>query len=447
MNSLYNCSWVTKTKVLQESYEQNHVLLVETLVDVVRTAYKKMDKLKIGDPYRDARLLFYQFLQDEMPDAIPDEYKKTKFISPEDGVRTALLIAQPEKRLTRLKKEDEDFKYKLQGGSTRLLFTLKDKGQKDLRVSDLKPEDIEKVEEIISRKLYGTNVNHLYLKIVGAQKDPTAFIKEIEKKFNEYIESPHEGSKDDRLTWYLNFAAGERENKSGRNKPVNPETGKRDLPTLPQISQIVKEPLEGVTFTPGTDAYNTLTTNLEPEQRVVYVARGAGDYEIFKVRRGKYEYRINLRGLGSKDLTVGDIGPENLGPLYVYDLSQKATRIEDLPGGIKQRAPTRIYEPGFEELPAEEPGESDDTLPETPTRRNQYDDEMESWEEESEETPCVHGCKCSKCMQTNSKPVAQKTPQITIKLSTEAVNKQMIENFRKKQQNNHRIDRRHMFGY
>lgn len=444
MNSLYNCSWLNKTTIIHESYDSRYQFITESLADTLKDTMSKIKKLKIGTPYRDSRLFFFQFLEDEFNEQIPDEYKVKKIVSPAQALDFAQKNANPEKRLSRLKKEEEDFKYKLQIGSTRLLFNLKDKAPKDLRVKDLKVEDIESAEEIFTRQKYGMDVNDIYLKMIGSQKDPTAFIKEVDEKFKKYSSEKHEGSQDDRLTFYLNMKAGFRTHRGVKGDPITPSKPERELSPKTDIERVVK----GQEFMPGVSGYHTVMTNLLPTDKLTFVSRGVGPYKIFKAKAGSYEFRINLKNVDASDKTVEQINPDDLGGVYVYDTSLPGKSITDMPAPVTLKSPARIYEPEVGELPPEGPEDRED-LPEIEPEPEPEFDEFDEREEE-EETPCVHGCKCSKCMQqrdTTPPTSSSKPREITIKLSTEAINRQMIESYRRKQQSNHRIDRRNMLGY
>jgi hypothetical protein len=71
MNNFYSCSWVQNTKNLPNSAE----MLEESIASVLKDTMKKIQAAKSGVPYRDARLFFYQFLQDKYNEKIPQEYK------------------------------------------------------------------------------------------------------------------------------------------------------------------------------------------------------------------------------------------------------------------------------------------------------------------------------------------------------------------------------------
>lgn len=75
MNSFYTCSWVQNTQVINEQYVNKESLLNESIASILSSVMKKMKAANIGIPYRDARLYFYQFLQDKHPDMIPGEFR------------------------------------------------------------------------------------------------------------------------------------------------------------------------------------------------------------------------------------------------------------------------------------------------------------------------------------------------------------------------------------
>jgi hypothetical protein len=452
MNSLFSCSWVQKTAVLNESA---YTILNENTAPILKNAMSKMKKLNIGTPYRDARLLFYQFLQDKHIEDLPNDYKTERDISPEEALTDVVSMEKPEKRLVRDVDEDGDTVYFVRFGSNRYEFKLKGNDQKNLKIKDLNLDDIESAKLIFTRKMFGTDVNHLFDKMIVSQKDPSKFLEDIHKEFNNYIEEKEEGYDDSRLVVFLNTAAALRELTPAKNKPINPETGKRDLSTREEVIDVATEK-EPTKFTPGTDAYDTLKKNLQPDDEIKFLMRGVSGFNIFEAEVGNYQYRINLKGVGSGDITIDQIKPENVGEIFVYDITKEPKKGE---------TPPKVFstEPDYSKIP-EEPGDIEELPPEPETedledsddffkdddndRRYRVSGGSSDWDsEDEEEIPCVHGCKCSKCMQ-KVKPQTQNKPvEVVIKLSNEQINKQMVEAFRRKQQNNHRVDRKYGLGY
>lgn len=449
MNSLFSCSWVQNTALLRESSTDTYVLN-ENIAHIVRDVSNKIKKLKIGTPYRDVRLFFYQFLQDKYNDLIPDDYKKEISLTPEQALTQLRSFERPGKRLVRQVDENDDLEYAAQFGSNRYVLKLKGTDPKNVIIHDLTLEDIESAKRIITRKLHAKDVNALFDKMIVSQKDPTAFLHEVENEFPKYSEEKEEGVNDNKLVFFLNMLAGQREAGPGPDidGEVEGELPPSDMPTREEIATVMAGEKAIKPFEPGADAYDTLKKNLQPDDEIQYLMRGMSGFNIFKAEVGNYEYRINLKGIPPVDTSIDKISPDNVGEIFVYDITKEPAKGE---------RPPQVFstEPEYSKIP-EEPGDIEDTGPEVEDlglEDDEYGDDKghrisrptSDWDAEDEETPCVHGCRCSKCMQkANSQP---KKPEIVIKLSTEQVNKQMIEAYRRKQQNNHRIDRRYGLGY
>ncbi len=67
-------------RVINESSEHYFAeeLLEESIAKTLKPVVNKMKKLNIGVPYRDARLFFFNYLQDKHPEVIPAEFKDSK---------------------------------------------------------------------------------------------------------------------------------------------------------------------------------------------------------------------------------------------------------------------------------------------------------------------------------------------------------------------------------
>ena len=73
-------SWATKPTVINEN-TQNYIsddLVEESIAKTLKPVMNKMKKLNIGLPYRDARLFFFKFLQDNYPEAVPAGFETRK---------------------------------------------------------------------------------------------------------------------------------------------------------------------------------------------------------------------------------------------------------------------------------------------------------------------------------------------------------------------------------
>jgi hypothetical protein len=66
--------------MIKEEYDSKLTLVNESIAGILSDVKKKMEQIKLGIPYRDSRLFFYEFLKDKHPDYIPDEFKQ-KFAS------------------------------------------------------------------------------------------------------------------------------------------------------------------------------------------------------------------------------------------------------------------------------------------------------------------------------------------------------------------------------
>ena len=67
-------------RVINESSEHYFAeeLLEESIAKTLKPVVNKMKKLDIGVPYRDARLFFFNYLQDKHPEVVPAEFKDSK---------------------------------------------------------------------------------------------------------------------------------------------------------------------------------------------------------------------------------------------------------------------------------------------------------------------------------------------------------------------------------
>ena len=73
-------SWATKPTIINEN-TQNYVsgdLVEESIAKTLKPVMNKMKKLNIGLPYRDARLFFFKFLQDNYPEVVPAGFETRK---------------------------------------------------------------------------------------------------------------------------------------------------------------------------------------------------------------------------------------------------------------------------------------------------------------------------------------------------------------------------------
>ena len=73
-------SWATKPTIINEN-TQNYIssdLVEESIAKTLKPVMNKMKKLNIGLPYRDARLFFFKFLQDNYPEVVPAGFETRK---------------------------------------------------------------------------------------------------------------------------------------------------------------------------------------------------------------------------------------------------------------------------------------------------------------------------------------------------------------------------------
>lgn len=73
-------SWATKPTIINEN-TQNYIsedLVEESIAKTLKPVMNKMKKLSIGLPYRDARLFFFKFLQDNYPEVVPAGFETRK---------------------------------------------------------------------------------------------------------------------------------------------------------------------------------------------------------------------------------------------------------------------------------------------------------------------------------------------------------------------------------
>jgi len=73
-------SWATKPTIINEN-TQSYVsgdLVEESIAKTLKPVMNKMKKLNIGLPYRDARLFFFKFLQDNYPEVVPAGFETRK---------------------------------------------------------------------------------------------------------------------------------------------------------------------------------------------------------------------------------------------------------------------------------------------------------------------------------------------------------------------------------
>ncbi len=68
------------SKIINEKADNyfQHEILEESIAKTLKPVMNKMKKLKIGLPYRDARLFFFQYLKEKHPNIVPDGFEKRK---------------------------------------------------------------------------------------------------------------------------------------------------------------------------------------------------------------------------------------------------------------------------------------------------------------------------------------------------------------------------------
>ena len=150
-------------RVINESSEQYFAeeLLEESIAKTLKPVVNKMKKLNIGVPYRDARLFFFNYLQEMHPEVIPAEFKDSKRKPSAKDVNAMvgqIAIDRPE-MLDTFASEFETYATGTEEGSDedrvseflRIAMALragrsvrpkKDEGYKTKEYGDLTPEDI-----------------------------------------------------------------------------------------------------------------------------------------------------------------------------------------------------------------------------------------------------------------------------------------------------------------
>jgi len=73
-------SWTTRPTIINENTQKyiSADLVEESIAKTLKPVMNKMKKLNIGLPYRDARLFFFKFLQDNYPEVVPAGFETRK---------------------------------------------------------------------------------------------------------------------------------------------------------------------------------------------------------------------------------------------------------------------------------------------------------------------------------------------------------------------------------
>ena len=73
-------SWTTRPTIINENTQKyiSADLVEESIAKTLKPVMNKMQKLNIGLPYRDARLFFFKFLQDNYPEVVPAGFETRK---------------------------------------------------------------------------------------------------------------------------------------------------------------------------------------------------------------------------------------------------------------------------------------------------------------------------------------------------------------------------------
>jgi hypothetical protein len=73
-------SWTTRPTIINENTQKyiSTDLVEESIAKTLKPVMNKMQKLNIGLPYRDARLFFFKFLQDNYPEVVPAGFETRK---------------------------------------------------------------------------------------------------------------------------------------------------------------------------------------------------------------------------------------------------------------------------------------------------------------------------------------------------------------------------------
>jgi hypothetical protein len=84
-------------------------ILEESISKTLKPVMNKMKKLKIGLPYRDARLFFFQFLKDKHPELVPDGFGRRKPSAKDVNALVGQIAIEKPEALDKFEKEFADY--------------------------------------------------------------------------------------------------------------------------------------------------------------------------------------------------------------------------------------------------------------------------------------------------------------------------------------------------
>ena len=102
-------SW--NNRMLKESASEylQEEILEESISKTLKPVMNKMKKLKIGLPYRDARLFFFQFLKDKHPELVPDGFGRRKPSAKDVNALVGQIAIEKPEALDKFEKEFADY--------------------------------------------------------------------------------------------------------------------------------------------------------------------------------------------------------------------------------------------------------------------------------------------------------------------------------------------------
>lgn len=472
MNYLYSSSWVRNTNLLAESYSQDIFLVNESIAGVVSDVMKKMKAAKIGIPYRDARLFFYEFLKDEYPDRIPPEFSAQFATSKPQGKDINALMGKimldeklPEGFADKLAKKFEEYSNKEVSVGDKKIdavtnFLNRTAGLREIRGSkpgdELKRKfgsssDIEQAVKSASLppaseriKKGKTGFETLQLNLTPE----TVFDYEDETPMGHSLYTTVKDGLKYRVT--LRDASGN----ATKLSDISPESVASVVVTQPGTMQKVRPPTPGNIQMPG----------VEREKPVVdYPPDVGGDFsgpDPEELARGGMAAKEELYGGDDEPIDEPEPQPEpELEPSPISDIGQSADEGDKEPGAeeitqteketdepeftatqaaerkkgywerLKEKDP-ELYKKAWAKRQAALSGE-EDIEPEAEKFEKPKDTEDEDKDEEDYEEEY-------ECMKESTK-VVKKSPQ--------AIQRELLEQIRLKRQNNFKNERKNTLGY
>ena len=180
---------------------------------------------------------------------------------------------------------------------------------------DLIPDDFK--ARWSTAKPEAKHVNELMGKVLMDEKLPKDFFEKLGKDFEEFNQIKHKigDTEVDNVTAFLNNLAGFRE---GRG--VKPgEEPKVKYPTPKEIQTAVIAGPAKDRVKKGSNSYETITMNLDPETTLNFDEDSPAGFPIYTAIKDGLKYRITLKDADGKPIKVGSLSPENIASVVVTE--------------------------------------------------------------------------------------------------------------------------------